>query len=85
MAWKGGTLFLRLLFFLLLAYLIFLFLHALLSGRKRRGNLKRDTAHPEEEMVFDPQCKSYIPKSDALIRRGEYFCSEECARAFLSR
>jgi YHS domain-containing protein len=35
-------------------------------------------------MVLDPQCQSYLPKNEALVRGGNYFCSENCARAFLS-
>jgi hypothetical protein len=34
-------------------------------------------------MVFDPQCRSYLPKSDAILRKGHYFCSELCARLYL--
>jgi hypothetical protein len=37
-----------------------------------------------EEMVLDPQCRSYIPKSDAVAQSGRYFCSRECARQYLS-
>ncbi|MBI2997214.1 MAG: hypothetical protein HYY46_01950 [Deltaproteobacteria bacterium] len=35
-------------------------------------------------MVLDPQCQSYLPKGSAIHRGGHYFCSEECARRFLS-
>ena len=38
-----------------------------------------------EEMVLDPQCHSYIPKSDAITQSGRYFCSQECARLYLTR
>ena len=38
------------------------------------------------EMVKDPNCKTYIPKSEAVVRilSGEthYFCGEKCAREF---
>jgi YHS domain-containing protein len=40
---------------------------------------------PAQDMVLDPQCQTYIPKNEALVRDGQYFCSENCARAFLSR
>jgi YHS domain-containing protein len=36
-------------------------------------------------MVLDPQCHSYVPKSDAVFRSGQYFCSQECARLYLAR
>ncbi len=52
------------------------------------------TGHPPkrgpegEEMVQDPQCGVYIPKSRALLanRRGKqlFFCSEECKKKYLS-
>lgn len=35
-------------------------------------------------MVLDPQCQIYLPKADAIARKGHYFCSEECARLYLS-
>ena len=36
-------------------------------------------------MVLDPQCQSYVPKGDAILRGGHYFCGEECAKVYLSR
>ena len=42
-----------------------------------------------EEMVPDPQCGVYIPKSSALTARQGgrqlYFCSEECRKKYLDR
>jgi len=39
-----------------------------------------------DEMVQDPQCKTYIPRKDARrkIMDGEeyFFCSKECANKF---
>lgn len=39
-----------------------------------------------EEMVQDPQCRTYVPKARAVTRRinGELcsFCSEACARQY---
>lgn len=39
-----------------------------------------------EEMVRDPQCGTYLPKTDGLEARisGEtyYFCSAECRQAY---
>jgi YHS domain-containing protein len=34
-------------------------------------------------MVLDPHCKSYVPKKDAYAQKGNYFCSKECALAYL--
>lgn len=40
-----------------------------------------------EELVQDPQCQTYLPKSDALRARigGEeiYFCSEKCRDEYI--
>jgi YHS domain-containing protein len=42
-----------------------------------------------EEMVLDPECKTYVLKERAVARtvRGtkEYFCSEACAQKFEAR
>ncbi|MBW1682396.1 MAG: YHS domain-containing protein [Deltaproteobacteria bacterium] len=39
-----------------------------------------------DEMVQDPQCRTYIPRREAVrkVIRGRefYFCSEECAAAY---
>jgi hypothetical protein len=34
-------------------------------------------------MVLDPQCRSYLPKSEAMLRGDQYFCSERCASLYL--
>jgi YHS domain-containing protein len=36
-------------------------------------------------MILDPQCQTYVPKRDAILQAGNYFCSRECANLFLSR
>jgi YHS domain-containing protein len=42
-----------------------------------------------EEMVLDPNCRTYVPKGRALSRRIHgtltYFCSDACARAYEDR
>ena len=75
---------LRLLVLLLLAYIIYRVVKAYLgSGRRLR---RRDAAPLDaDEMVLDPQCRSYVPKKEAVIRQDRYFCSEECARLYLTR
>jgi len=77
---------LRFLLFFISAYLFFFLLRLLLASRKRRRGLRsRDHLSAPEEMVLDPQCQSYIPKGEAILRQGHYFCSEECARVYLAR
>jgi hypothetical protein len=77
---------LRLLFLFLIAYVLFSAMKAYITGRKS-GGLKRKSfsVTDEEEMVLDPQCQSYLPKSEAILQQGEYFCSRECAKRYLSR
>jgi len=77
---------LRFLFFLLLAYIFFSALRTHFSSRRRRSSRppKAQVAEPEE-MVLDPQCGSYVPRSEAIVQEGKYFCSQECAKLFLSR
>jgi hypothetical protein len=75
-----GTLVLRFLFFLLLAYLCFRLLDLRPFTRKNQGDLQAsERKNNTEEMVLDPHCHVYFPKSESISRRGHYFCSEECA------
>ena len=51
-----------------------------------QGGEKRPPRIPGEEMVQDPQCRTYVVKDRALIRRiggrTEHFCSAACADAY---
>ena len=67
----------------LIFYVMFAALRSILRGKLRVSG-KRASDSIGEEMVLDPQCRSYIPKSDAVTRSGRYFCSRECARQYLS-
>ena len=75
---------LRLLYIVLIVYIVILAVKAYLAGSKsaKRG---RSTTPEGEEMVLDPQCQTYVPKRDAILQAGNYFCSRECAQLFLSR
>jgi hypothetical protein len=75
---------LRFLYPLLFFFLLLFVVRAVFSWLRRAG--MRDRAAPKrtEPMVFDPQCRSYLPKSDAILRKGHYFCSEQCAQVYLS-
>jgi hypothetical protein len=73
-----------LLFFLLLAYVVLLVVRTLLAGGKRRRS-QEASIDKGEEMVLDPQCQSYVPKTEAFFQAGIYFCSAECAKLYLSR
>ena len=75
---------LRLLFIALIVYIVILAIKGYRAGAKsaKRG---RAAAPEGEEMVLDPQCQTYVPKRDAILQAGNYFCSRECAQLFLSR
>ncbi len=75
---------LRLLFIILIVYIVIRAIKAYLVGTK---SAKRSgSASPEgEEMVLDPQCQTYVSKREAILQAGNYFCSQECAKLFLTR
>jgi Prokaryotic metallothionein len=75
----------RLFLFLLLCYLVLAAIKAIAGGRKKKPSERRNFDQDGEEMVLDPQCHSYIAKSDAVLKSGQYFCSQECARLYLAR
>jgi hypothetical protein len=76
----------RLILFLLIVYIIYSLLKAYSSSRKANsGQQQQRFSADAEEMVFDPQCKSYVPKKDAVVQAGNFFCSKECAQLYLSR
>ncbi|MDY7034581.1 MAG: YHS domain-containing protein [Thermodesulfobacteriota bacterium] len=76
----------RLLIFIILAYLLYSVLKKFLGSSKEinrgRGGGVID------EMVQDPVCKTYIPHREAVKRVIEgqefFFCSNECASKFES-
>ena len=71
---------LRLVFVFIIIYIVYLALKPLL----RRGvKPAADPAQLGEPMVLDPQCQTYVPKSEAVVRQGRFFCSEECAQRYL--
>jgi hypothetical protein len=75
---------LRLLLLVVFAYAFFVVLRALAKRAKGIAS-SRPNSPATEDMVLDPQCQSYVSKSDAVTRSGRYFCSKECAQLYLSR
>lgn len=69
------------LLFFLLYYIVKLFLKDISSFKR-----KTDPNEPEE-LVKDPNCEIYIPKSTALKKkvngRIQHFCSERCFKNYL--
>jgi hypothetical protein len=74
---------LRLIAFLLICYVVVIVIRSLIGRGAAASRLKHQT--DGEDMVLDPQCRSYVPKSDAVMQSGRYFCSQECARLYLTR
>jgi Prokaryotic metallothionein len=71
---------LRILLLCLFVYVVYMVVK---SAIRRNGK----NAAPEqlgEAMVLDPQCQTYVPRSEAVAKAGRFFCSEECARRFLA-
>ncbi|HWO43733.1 MAG TPA: PP0621 family protein [Candidatus Eisenbacteria bacterium] len=76
----------RLIILLLIVWGVILVLRGVLALRRQRSQeLEREQRVDAEEMVLDPQCGSYLPKTAAIRQRGKYFCSRECANLYLSR
>jgi hypothetical protein len=71
---------LRLVFVVIIIYIVYSALKPLLRGGAKPDN----SAKLGEPMVLDPQCQTYVPKSEAVIRGGKFFCSEECAQRYLA-
>jgi hypothetical protein len=76
---------LRLLLFVIVAWVIITAVRAYFVARKGSAPGPNLATPKGEEMVLDPQCQSYVPKSEALLRKGNYFCSEKCAALHLTR
>ncbi len=73
----------RLIIWLLLAYIGFRILKALVT---KKDAVLPPQRHDSEETVQDPVCKMYLAKKDAVIGTLEgnrhYFCSMNCLEKF---
>jgi hypothetical protein len=76
---------LRIFFLLLICWIIFSALRSLVRARRQKTSGPHRFRADGEEMILDPQCHSYVPKSAAVLKSGQYFCSQECARLYLGR
>ena len=71
----------RLIFFGILAYLLYRIVKGVFSPKAKvnRGSAQRIV----DEMVQDPFCKTYVPRRDSVRRviQGQevFFCSKDCA------
>lgn len=75
----------------ILAVLFYILYRLLFGGRKRKkvagSASKPQQVAPQDTLVEDPVCHSYVPKRQAIqaVKEGEtyYFCSDECCQTFL--
>lgn len=79
----------RLLLLAVLAYIVYAVLRSwlgLLSPRRRSVPPPKAKDGRGEEMVRDPHCGTYLPRSDALEKsvggQTRYFCSAKCRDAY---
>lgn len=81
---------LRLLFYLLIGWLAFLFLRSLFkkTGGRRDDEHLRAGRTDNVRLEEDPVCGVYVSRETAIRRRvGDkeiFFCSEQCADKYLS-
>lgn len=80
--------FFRLVFYLIVSYIIYLFLRLLLSPR-RPARREPNRPQPSGIMVKDETCNTYLPREEAILEKAEgkdyYFCSQECRQKFLEQ
>ncbi len=78
----------------ILIFIVFILLYSALrtvfrSAMHAYRNIEERPKARGEEMVLDPNCRTYVPKGRALSRRIHgtltYFCSETCARTYEER
>ena len=75
----------RLIIIFLICYIVITALKSFFRPSKIRSADRKNFSEDSEDMVFDPQCQSYIPKASAVVESGKFFCSRECAQRYLSR
>lgn len=76
----------RLLIWVLLGFVIYSVFQAVLRAINAPGRPPNEKTSRGEDMVKDPQCGTYLPKSDAVPAqmngRTIYFCSPACQKAY---
>jgi uncharacterized protein len=89
---RGLVYLLYTLIFLLLVRMVGRWLAVLLGGEVRRAGTTSRPSRKAEDLVRDPVCNTYVPRSRALTAvvggHAEHFCSEACrdrARAAAAR
>jgi len=77
----------RLIFFIVVVFILYYVLHFLIKNPSLRKTVNR--RDEPEELVQDPYCQTYVPKGSAVKKRiaGKdcYFCNSECLRKYLEK
>jgi YHS domain-containing protein len=72
-----------------IGYLLFLLWKGSLGLQKPATRPPDEDGRIDDEMVKDPVCETYVPRSIAIARKHRgvvhYFCSEQCANEFFRR
>ncbi|MGE5841897.1 MAG: YHS domain-containing protein [Deltaproteobacteria bacterium] len=75
----------RFIIYLVLAYLAYRVLKAVIRPKDRIS--RTEDGGIIDEMVQDPQCKTYVPRRQAVEKtidgKSYHFCSDSCASKFL--
>ena len=73
---------LRLLIILVIIYLLYKMLKGILPSLKEKSVLSNQPLDVMEDLVEDPNCHTYVPKSNAyetsINGKRIYFCSRKC-------
>ena len=82
----GG--FFRLIFYLFIAYIVYLVLRSVL-GPARRARPQRPPRRLSGTMVKDEVCNTYLPQEDAVRANMDgtdhFFCSRECRDKYVEQ
>lgn len=65
----------------LIALVYFFFIKKKPLPGESQNSKKRKEKSDEADMVECKSCGTYITLHEALLRDGEYFCSDECLKA----
>ena len=72
----------RALLWLIVGFIVYTVVQSIMRSLQKPKSAPPEKTARGEDMVQDPQCKTYVPRSDALScqvqGRTHYFCSEAC-------
>lgn len=72
----------RFLITLVILYLLYRVVKSVLHSSKEKSSIQGGRVMNMEDLVEDPQCHAYVPKSSAyestIAGKRVYFCSEKC-------